>query len=247
MDDMSQMLAHTRSVAADALRTYFEPLHWLRQWMGGNKDRERAGDGLAAPPEISTVEATEPSEVRRLESELERSHRLVFEYKDLDPTIADTVRAINADLRDYLKRDSEHSMARSAYEQVVAQTLKDLGWQVHLTSETRDGGVDIIIAIENERNRVVLMECKAWSERQAVGVDVVRSLWVRRGKQGLRDGLFATTADFEPNQLRYASTRWNLKLDDYTALLDWINLHKPSAEGELYVNEEEWSVESVGT
>ena len=58
------------------------------------------------------------------------------------------------------------------FEKEMTKLFKKLGWEVQLTQASRDGGVDIIIKINDE---VCLVQCKFYKGK--VGVEPVRALW----------------------------------------------------------------------
>src|SRR6266511_2639144 len=64
------------------------------------------------------------------------------------------------------------------FEEIVAELLAGLGWEVSLTPATKDGGHDIL-AVARTPGDVevrVIVECKRYRQDRAVGIAVVREL-----------------------------------------------------------------------
>jgi len=63
------------------------------------------------------------------------------------------------------------------FEEMVAEIWQRFGYLVERTSQTRDGGRDIIAIKQTEANLRFLIECKRYERRHKVGVGIVRELY----------------------------------------------------------------------
>ncbi|MDR4462316.1 MAG: restriction endonuclease [Nitrospirales bacterium] len=83
------------------------------------------------------------------------------------------------------------------FEELVAELLRDKGYEVTLTPRSRDGGRDIIaIKREDIGSALTLVECKRYAGNNKVGVDVVRGLYGVVEVDRATKGLVATTSYF---------------------------------------------------
>ena len=83
------------------------------------------------------------------------------------------------------------------FEELVAELLRDKGYEVKLTPRSKDGGRDILaIQRDDIGSALTLVECKRYAQNNKVGVDIVRGLYgVVSAEQATR-GLLATTSYF---------------------------------------------------
>lgn len=83
------------------------------------------------------------------------------------------------------------------FEELVAELLRDKGYEVKLTPRSKDGGRDILaIKRDDIGSALTLVECKRYAQNSKVGVDIVRGLYgVVSAEQATR-GLLATTSYF---------------------------------------------------
>jgi len=83
------------------------------------------------------------------------------------------------------------------FEELVAELLRDKGYEVKLTPRSKDGGRDILaIKRDDIGSALTLVECKRYAHNNKAGVDIVRGLYgVVSAEQATR-GLLATTSYF---------------------------------------------------
>lgn len=111
------------------------------------------------------------------------------------------------------------------FEEIIAALLEDMGCEVRLTPETRDGGRDILAVFQTPFGEwLTLVECKRYRPHRLVGIGLVeRFLWIVERNDKASCGLIATTSFFSSEAQRVAHTyRYRLKLIDFDALCDWI-------------------------
>lgn len=111
-----------------------------------------------------------------------------------------------------------------AFEELLADILSDLGWEVHLTQTTRDGGKDILAYMNTELGRLLcLVEAKRYSEHRKVGVDVVRTLYGTLCDHKANSGVLITTSSFSKDAMEFRQRhKYQLALRDYADVTRWI-------------------------
>lgn len=114
------------------------------------------------------------------------------------------------------------------FEEVIADLLADMGMEVELTPQTRDGGKDILAYMETPVGKVLcLVEAKQHKETRPVGVSLVRTLYGTVVDQDASKGMLVTTSRFtkdaEAFQQKY---EYILSLKNYSDVLSWIQKYK---------------------
>ena len=129
---------------------------------------------------------------------------------------------VNDDLIEYLATHPERmrDMHPRKFEVLVAELFKSKGYDVTLTPQTRDGGVDIYALRRDELGTVlVLIECKRYAVHQKVGVEIVRGLYGVVGQKHATKGLVATTSYFSSDAKEFhKDVQYHLELTDYDKL-----------------------------
>ena len=70
---------------------------------------------------------------------------------------------------------SMYELSPREFEKIIAELFKKLGYEVELTKQTRDGGVDIYIAEKTDLGKFLfLVECKHYAPNRPVGIEVIR-------------------------------------------------------------------------
>lgn len=127
----------------------------------------------------------------------------------------------------YLDNAQMYLIKPREFEKVVAELLRNYGFEVELTKATRDGGYDIMALHKMGQGLLpikYLIECKRYREDNGVGVEVIRSLRdVIRTNQA-HMGILFTTSYFtkDANKLR-EETPLLLDFKDKEDLVIWIN------------------------
>jgi restriction endonuclease len=116
-------------------------------------------------------------------------------------------------------------MSPRRFEELVAEIWRRFGYCVELTSQTRDGGRDIIAVKQAEVNVRFLIECKRYERRRKVGVEMVRSLYGVKMDECATKAILATTSSFSPAAKEFFKRHiWELEPRDYDGVVDWIKL-----------------------
>ncbi len=148
----------------------------------------------------------------------------------IEPSRLDDVRielvSANEELFDFLKRHPKliHSISPRRLEELVGDIFANMGYDVELTQQTRDGGYDIRALRKDKVGTLLyLVECKRYAPDRPVGVDFVRSLYGTVTEARASHGVMATTSYYSPDAKEYADRlKYQLSLRDYEDLTKWI-------------------------
>lgn len=111
------------------------------------------------------------------------------------------------------------------FEELIAEILAEMGYEVRLTPASRDGGRDIFAYIGTPIGKLLtIVECKRYMPGHNVGIEIVeRFLWTINEKDNASCGLIATTSQFTRGALdlqkKYA---WKLHLKALNDLQGWM-------------------------
>ncbi len=131
---------------------------------------------------------------------------------------------------DELKRQPESlfELPPRKFEEVVAELLAGMGYEVQLTPATRDGGKDILAYLTTPAEKLLcLVEVKKFRRDRTVGVELVRTLYGTFCDHQANSAMLVTTSSFSQDahtfQRRHA---FQLSLHDYGNVASWIQRHK---------------------
>lgn len=151
-----------------------------------------------------------------------------IQEKELLEKIDFSISEINAELIRYLAKNPKklYDLPSRKFEILVAELLKDMGYDVRLTPETRDGGRDILAVIKIPPGKEILtiVECKRYSANNKIGIDILeRFLWILERNDKANGGLIATTSFFSNDAIkRQKEFAWLLSLYDFNHLSEWL-------------------------
>lgn len=155
-------------------------------------------------------------------TELIVSSRALIEDTNRSHVLRTDVQTINEELIRYLAQHPERmrDLAPRRFEELVAELFHRMGYTVELTPRTRDGGLDIIAIERSDLGAAMtLIECKRYSERNHVGVDVVRGLYGVVEQRRATRGIIATTSYFTRDAAAFRDTvQYRLTLADFDVL-----------------------------
>jgi len=160
-----------------------------------------------------------------------------------NPEFLVAIRNVNKDLIEQLMRNPEdlYQLPPRRFEELVAEILLDMGYEVELTPQTRDGGRDILAAMNLPiGNILTIVECKRFSMDRPVGIDVVeRFLYTIRDKDRASSGLIVATSRFSSCAIALAQEHnYQLKLKDFDGLKEWVAKYgtwHTDRDGELWI------------
>jgi restriction system protein len=110
------------------------------------------------------------------------------------------------------------------FEQLLADLLADMGWEVELTPATRDGGSDILAYMNTELGRFLcLVEAKHYREDRKVGVELVRTLYGTLCDAQANSAMPVTSSSFTKDARDFQQRHeYQLKLREYADVVKWI-------------------------
>lgn len=117
-----------------------------------------------------------------------------------------------------------YNISPRKFEELIAHLLSDLGYEIILTPQTRDGGKDLY-AIQKTRIGPILsiIECKRYAPDKPVGVELVRSLYAVKVAERANIGVLFTTSYFTRDALEFKrSVGYELNLNDFNFIVDMI-------------------------
>lgn len=148
------------------------------------------------------------------------------EEKQATSNIIQIANSISIRLIEMFARNPEKlkTMDRRQFEQLVAELFYGFGYDVELTKQTRDNGMDIIAV----SNRVIIkqkyiIECKRPDPDNPVGIEVVKCLHATKIDEGANKAILVTTTRFTSPARKYeAKHSIDLQLNDFHDLVDWL-------------------------
>jgi restriction endonuclease Mrr len=151
----------------------------------------------------------------------------LFENKNETIRIIPTIIDINGKLKSYLAKHPEklYDLSPRKFEELIADILKDFGFDVELTQATRDGGKDIYAYIKNQvTSFLTFVECKRWSPTKPVGIEIVQRLYGVQQINKANKGMIVTTSYFSRPAIEESKRYENLMdLNDYNDIKKWLN------------------------
>ena len=138
-------------------------------------------------------------------------------------------------VRQIQKRPEDiYQLSPRKFEILTAELLKDLGWHIELTPQTRDGGKDIIATKTVDGFKLMnIVECKKHSPDNPVGIEIIRSFGFVLHDMKATMGMVATSSYFTKDaKMKAAEYNWKINLRDFDALKEMLN-----AYGTLELNE----------
>jgi hypothetical protein len=113
------------------------------------------------------------------------------------------------------------------FEEFIRELIEKDGMSATLTPPSKDGGRDILASVETRLGRLLyLVECKRYSEKKPVGVEIVRSLYGVVEAEKATAGMIVTTSRFTKGSLDFSKSVENrMSLKDYCALGEWVKSH----------------------
>jgi HJR/Mrr/RecB family endonuclease len=144
----------------------------------------------------------------------------------LDPRIVLNADSVSDRLIRALAQQPEliYTLAPRTFEELVADLLAREGYSVSLTSATRDGGKDILVACTSTIGSFAYyVECKRFAKDRAVGVPIIRELYGAVQADRVTGGIVATTSFFTKDALAFQSkVPYQIALRDFNDLTAWL-------------------------
>jgi restriction system protein len=151
---------------------------------------------------------------------------LVLPERKLITDVKPSIMLANEALFERLRRqpDSIYDLPSRKFEELVADLLADLGYEVELTPATRDGGKDILAYMTTPHGRLLcLVEAKKYRRDRTVGVELVRQLYGTLADADASSAMLVTTSSFSPDAKAFQQRhQYKLALRDYGNIVQWI-------------------------
>lgn len=133
-------------------------------------------------------------------------------------------------IKRYLAKHPEklYDLNPRRFEELIADILKDFGFDTELTKATRDGGRDIYAYVRNAvTSFLMFVECKRWTKTNKVGISVVQRVHGAAKAGGAHKAMIVTTSFFTlPAQQERRKIVKEFDLADYDTLKDWLARYK---------------------
>ncbi|MBA7615584.1 hypothetical protein ES703_22867 [subsurface metagenome] len=144
--------------------------------------------------------------------------------------IREIVRVIDEELIAYFQKhpDRLKKLSPRQFEELICEIVDGFGWKAKLTSQTVDGGYDIV-AINHSPpmpKHKYLIECKRYT-KNPVGINVVHALHSVTLLKKATKGIIVTTSDFsKPARKLLDEHEWQLEGRNFDGLLEWLELYQ---------------------
>ena len=137
---------------------------------------------------------------------------------------------ISEELTEYIlsNPNAMHNISPRKFEELVAYIMEKHGYEVTLTQQSRDGGIDIF-ALKNEGfgNILTIVDCKKYSNSNPVGIAAVRGMYGTLQIESASHGIIATTSRFTRDAINLSQEyKYQLSLKDHADILQWIQRTK---------------------
>lgn len=133
---------------------------------------------------------------------------------------------ISLEIKKYFAKHPEKTrqLTPRQFEMLVADILRDFGFDTELTRATRDGGRDIYAYVKNAVTSFLLyVECKRWAPERKVGIDIVQRVYGAAKSGGAHKSMIVTTSFFSgPAHEEQKRVSHEMDLRDYTGLKNWL-------------------------
>ena len=141
--------------------------------------------------------------------------------------IISNVRSVSDEFLFKLHKNPEllYELTPRGFEELIAELLGRLDYEVTLTPASRDGGKDIYAAKKDHLGTFLyIVECKKYGPDNRVGVGLVRQLnGVVQAEQATA-GILATTSFFSRDAQEFQKTiSFQISLKDYLDIQEWLD------------------------
>jgi restriction endonuclease Mrr len=227
--ELERWRALTRNPVAEAMQAELERVREmtrnpLAEMMKESRRWQAALDPQSFSNLLASLEAEEPPE--ELPTDDAPSNQNEASADDATKErIANLLAPQNdALIRELARRPEDmHLLSPRQFEFLIAEILRDLGWNVELTPVSKDRGRDIIASGTLGGFPVLaLVECKKYRPAKKVGIEVVKQfLYTIREQDKASIGIIATSSAFTQGaQEKARHHKWQLHLSDFHQLAE---------------------------
>ncbi len=156
----------------------------------------------------------------------ELSGNILVPQKEILTVVPPIIFSANQRLVDSLKKQPAdlHKLTPRNFEKLLAELLADMGWEVELTKQTRDGGTDILAYLNTDIGRLLcLVEAKHYRPDRKIGIDLVRTLYGTLCDAQANSAMLVTSSTFTADAREFQQKhQYQLTLRDYADIVNWI-------------------------
>ena len=109
------------------------------------------------------------------------------------------------------------------FEELIAELMEKNGYDVTLTKESRDDGVDIFAVKSDSFGRfLTVVDCKRYREDRKIGIEIVRGMFGTLKIHDASHAMIATTSSFSSVCTKFeAEHEYILSLKDHSDIVNW--------------------------
>ncbi|ATQ41695.1 hypothetical protein CSW64_04340 [Caulobacter mirabilis] len=111
------------------------------------------------------------------------------------------------------------------FEELIADLMEDMGYEVELTPRSNDGGKDILASRDTEHGKMLcLVEAKRYSIDNPIEVGLVRQLYGTLCDFNASSAMLVTTSRFTRGAAEFQQrNQYRLALKDYGNVVQWLS------------------------
>lgn len=156
----------------------------------------------------------------------ELSNNILVPKKEIVAATSPIIISAGESLIDSLKKQPKnlHNITPREFEKLLAELLRDMGWDVELTKQTRDGGADILAYLNTDVGKILcLVEAKHYREDRKIGVELVRTLYGTLCDYQANSAMMVTSSSFTKGAKEFQQKHeYQLTLREYSDIIEWI-------------------------
>lgn len=156
--------------------------------------------------------------------------KLPSSEKQIVEIVAPTIVVANEAMIERLKKAPQdlHKISPRKFEELIADLVQDMGWEIELTPQSKDGGKDILAFLKTDLGKLLcLIEAKHYDPRRPVQVGLVRQLYGTFVDHGANSAMLVTSSTFTKGAREFqAKHEYQLSLREYGDVVNWIRNYK---------------------
>lgn len=193
-------------------------------------DEENIYRAIDVKVSVETIENIRENLIQSMSSltiENGTAKETIFEFaQEIEQPKKLIVTDIDDEFKAYFKKHPEklYELTPRKFEELIANIMEDMGFDVELTQATRDGGRDIIANIKTKLwDFLAHIECKRYSPDNKVGVGIIREVVGVHHLRKATKSMIVTTSFFSKDAEKEAKLAENiLDLKNYNHIKDWL-------------------------
>jgi len=168
--------------------------------------------------EVFKTNVNEIEKAKKIEEKI-KERSILNEIKLLETTSDNLIKAINQNRNELWK------ITPRQFEELIADILRKMNFEVTLTPQTRDGGKDIIVKSNNViAESVWFVQCKHYSLDKPVGIAVFREVVGTHLLNKPNKSIIVTSSYYTKEVINEVEKVKNIiNIKDYKAVFNWID------------------------